>query len=233
MIGNIELSLPGYFEGRILIDFQLREATRVNIELKLQGKILTDSREWRRRFNLSLVQAFNKSGRELQAIIRARTPVGATGAAYTSVTWDYGVKTPGVEAGLVEAPLELEGRVFGREEEAAIWGGLLRMGISTYCPYIRAVEVGTRPHWPPLLPIYSWVQQVLGPFDRITLSRTTFFVARKISQRGTWAHRMFRDGYEEWRSRRILETNVQEAVDEAITLARTGAPWWAEFVPGR
>lgn len=51
------------------------------------------------------------------------------------------------------------------------------------------VELGTRPHMPPVAAIVPWVKAVLGIADPKEIKRVAFLVARKIARRGTPAQR--------------------------------------------
>lgn len=56
--------------------------------------------------------------------------------------------------------------------------------------YAAAVELGTKPHFPPLAPLRDWVQRKLG-VDASRSESVAFLVARKIAKRGTKAAKMF------------------------------------------
>jgi len=62
-----------------------------------------------------------------------------------------------------------------------------------YAPY---VELGTRPHWPPVAPIRYWVQRKLK-LTGADLERVTFLVRRKIALVGTQGARMFQQAFEQ------------------------------------
>ncbi len=51
------------------------------------------------------------------------------------------------------------------------------------------VELGTRPHMPPVAAMVPWVKAVLGIADPKEIKRVAFLVARKIARRGTPAQR--------------------------------------------
>lgn len=51
------------------------------------------------------------------------------------------------------------------------------------------VELGTRPHMPPVAAMVPWVKAVLGIADPKEIKRVAFLVARKIARRGTLAQR--------------------------------------------
>jgi hypothetical protein len=57
-------------------------------------------------------------------------------------------------------------------------------------PYAEAVELGTKPHFPPIAPLVDWVIQKLGVPEKDARG-VAFLVARKISRVGTKGHHMF------------------------------------------
>lgn len=56
-------------------------------------------------------------------------------------------------------------------------------------PSALFVELGTRPHMPPVAAIEPWVRAVLGIREPKEVKRVAFLVARKISEEGTPAQR--------------------------------------------
>lgn len=52
-------------------------------------------------------------------------------------------------------------------------------------PYAEYVELGTKPHFPPLQPIEDWVQAKLDITDEDEKRQVAFLIARKISRVGT------------------------------------------------
>lgn len=57
--------------------------------------------------------------------------------------------------------------------------------------YAEPVELGTRPHFPPIQPLQDWVQQKLGIGDEKESRQVAFAVARKIARVGTKGAFMF------------------------------------------
>lgn len=57
--------------------------------------------------------------------------------------------------------------------------------VGSALPYAEYVEIGTRPHFPPLQPIEDWVQAKLGITDERERHNVAFLIARKISVKGT------------------------------------------------
>lgn len=64
--------------------------------------------------------------------------------------------------------------------------------VGTPLAYAVAVELGTKPHMPPVEPLINWARQKLGVRGKEAES-AGWAVARKIAARGTEGHFMFRD----------------------------------------
>jgi hypothetical protein len=62
--------------------------------------------------------------------------------------------------------------------------------------YGEPVEMGTKPHFPPIGPIQFWVEQKLH-IEGKEARGVAFLIARAISKRGTKPHKMFMTGLEE------------------------------------
>lgn len=67
--------------------------------------------------------------------------------------------------------------------------------VGTPLNYAVAVELGTKPHMPPVWPLVLWAQQKLGVRGADALS-AAYAVARKIAREGTEGQFMFRDTFE-------------------------------------
>ena len=63
--------------------------------------------------------------------------------------------------------------------------------VSTSVQYAVPVELGTRPHFPPIQPLIDWVRAKLAVQEEATARGIAFAIARKISVRGTEAQRPF------------------------------------------
>ena len=85
-------------------------------------------------------------------------------------------------AGGLQGGAGLVGSIF--TEEVALADNVLGMAASNL-PYAEPVEVGTRPHFPPIQPIADWVQAKLGIDDEKERNSVAFLIARKISIKGT------------------------------------------------
>lgn len=66
--------------------------------------------------------------------------------------------------------------------------------VGTAQPYAVPVELGTKPHFPPVQALEDWVRVKLGLTGKEGRG-VAFAIARKISKRGTKGHFMFRDAY--------------------------------------
>jgi hypothetical protein len=69
-------------------------------------------------------------------------------------------------------------------------------GAGASLPYAEPVELGTRPHFPPVQALEDWVREKISR-DAKEIPGIAFCVARKISLEGTEGHFMFRDALQE------------------------------------
>jgi len=67
--------------------------------------------------------------------------------------------------------------------------------VGTSLRHAEAVELGTRPHFPPVQPLADWAQFKLG-VPAAQARSVGFLIARKISRVGTEGAHMFRDAFE-------------------------------------
>lgn len=95
-------------------------------------------------------------------------------------------------------------------------GDTLIGGLGTSCPYAEPVELGTRPHFPPVQPIADWVRAKLGETDPGAARSIAFCIARKIAAQGTEGQHVFK------RARETSKDRIQAAFDGAVerTLAQ-------------
>jgi len=61
-------------------------------------------------------------------------------------------------------------------------------------PYAVPVEVGQRPHWPPIAPMALWAIRRFSVSDQAQLHSIVYFVSRKIARSGVKGFEMFRMG---------------------------------------
>lgn len=76
--------------------------------------------------------------------------------------------------------------------------------------YVVPVELGTKPHMPPVLAIEDWVKVKLGLTGKEARS-AAWGIARKIAKKGTKGAFMFRDAFEE------NAAEVQHQFDQTIS----------------
>lgn len=62
--------------------------------------------------------------------------------------------------------------------------------VGTASPYAVPVELGTKPHFPPVQPLADWAQHKLG-IPAADAYRVGFLIARKIARQGTQGAFMF------------------------------------------
>jgi hypothetical protein len=78
-------------------------------------------------------------------------------------------------------------------EPVVIPGGVMGI-VGTSLGYAEPVELGTKPHMPPVQPLVEWAEVVLG-LDGKDAEQAAWAIARKISKKGTEGAFMFRDGF--------------------------------------
>ena len=112
-------------------------------------------------------------------------------------------------------PIHLRDTIFSRVQEGAsasegIVGTPMQHGLS--------VEMGTKPHFPPVAPIRHWVERKLGLSGREADS-AAFAIARAISKRGTKGAGMFEKAFEnnETAVIRLLEMIPADIIREVNT----------------
>jgi len=214
--------------------------------MKFTGKILVDTPGAILVFHQEYQTAMLESLKTLRDMVRARTPVGASGRLYKSVSYRLVDLTPGGPEGRPSGPIEFKGAVFSSDvvPPAAYLGpfGALFTGLMLapavlltkpeymVCTYGAMVEFGTKPHWPPWIQIRAWAAKKL-PFalSPAEIDMATWRISRKISKVGTRARYMFRDARQEFMSSGVMERNIKEAADRAIRAATVEGPWWAIF----
>lgn len=67
--------------------------------------------------------------------------------------------------------------------------------VGTSAAHALPVEIGTRPHFPPIEPLQDWVEAKLGVGDNASYG-VAFMIARKIARRGTQGAHMFERAFE-------------------------------------
>jgi len=119
-----------------------------------------------------LDQAMNASVLHLKGQIVPLVPVGVTA-----------LLRGGVAAAITGEGVTLVGRVFDAVS------------------YALPVELGSRPHFPPIGPIALWVRRKLGISDEREARSVAFLIARKISRVGTKPVKFFARGFDAGKGR--------------------------------
>ncbi len=98
----------------------------------------------------------------------------------------------------------LRGSISARQPRPSSEGIIGKIG--TPLNYAVAVELGSRPHMPPVQPLIDWARHKLG-LGGGEAKRAGFAIARKISRKGTPAAKMFEQAFEQQDSavQRIFE----------------------------
>lgn len=76
--------------------------------------------------------------------------------------------------------------------------------VGTTLAYAPAVELGTKPHFPPIEPLVDWARQKLA-LSGTEARRAAHAIARKIARKGTTGAFMFRDTFNENRAQVLDE----------------------------
>lgn len=79
------------------------------------------------------------------------------------------------------------------------------------------VEMGTKPHFPPIDPLQFWAEQVLG-VDTSVSRGVAWAIAIKISKKGTKGAHMFEANFEDNRGR--VEAILARIPDDIVRMAR-------------
>lgn len=89
---------------------------------------------------------------------------------------------------------DLQRSVIGEERQVGEFGveGLVTSPLN----YAPPVELGTRPHFPPVEALIDWVKAKLGITGDKEARSVAFLVARKISRQGTKGQKMFEGSLE-------------------------------------
>lgn len=106
-------------------------------------------------------------------------------------------------------PIHLRDTIFS---ETVAQGLALSAALGTPAVYGEPVEMGTKPHFPPVAPIQHWVERKLG-LQGSEAKGVAFVIARAISKRGTKPAKMFDRGFDEQRSAVL---NILERIPDDI-----------------
>lgn len=129
----------------------------------------------------------------LQREVQELTPVGATGLLRQSIS--------------AREPRRLADQVIGE--------------VGTSIAHALPVELGTRPHFPPIRPLADWAVAKLG-VGRDQAERVGYLIARKIAQRGTKGAAMFAKAFQANRAQvlRIYEAALPRIAQRIADRAR-------------
>lgn len=97
-------------------------------------------------------------------------------------------------------------------EESLVAEGVLGM-VSESQPYGEYVEVGTKPHKPPIQPLMDWIEAVIGLRDKDAKSMA-FAIRNTIGKRGTHAQRTWQNTYNK------LLPKIQQLLTDAVDRVR-------------
>jgi len=92
--------------------------------------------------------------------------------------------------------------------------------VSTSSPYAIPVELGTKPHVPPLTPLMDWAKVKLGVSDE-DIFGVALAIQRKIASRGTLAVGMFHRAFNE--NKKQIESFFNQAVERIENQIVSGA----------
>lgn len=165
----------------------------------MELKIRVDVTKWSgvlERFPAALRQALERGLARSAELFRR--------AVETNIRTPFGPKPLGLLASSVRSELRDEsGRAIGRV--------FLAPPADRYGLF---VEVGTRPHFPPLAPLERWVRKRLGVTDDRQAREIAFLVGRKIARRGTAGHFLFERAFQQNQARvlPILEREVRRVL---------------------
>lgn len=100
-------------------------------------------------------------------------------------------------------PIHLRDTIF---QKVQAYGESVLGTVATPAKYGEPVELGTRPHFPPVKPLQYWVEKRLGLSGK-EAKAVAFLIARAISRRGTDPRKMFTGNVEKHEAKviRILE----------------------------
>lgn len=94
-------------------------------------------------------------------------------------------------------------------------------GIGTSLAYAAPVELGSKPHMPPVAPIAEWVGRVIGIKDQQKQKAIAFAIAMKIRKRGTKPQLFMQGALEQGRP--VIDRIIRAHLDRAIAKIGAGA----------
>jgi len=85
--------------------------------------------------------------------------------------------------------------------------------------HAQPVELGTKPHFPPIRPLQDWVEAKLGVPASESKS-VAFLIARKISKKGTKGVHMFENAFTE--NTQQIVTRLDAAINKMLQRLKAG-----------
>lgn len=138
----------------------------LDLSLASNADALAALEQYPERYARELTAAMLEAGLLLERQIKELAPVGVGGAA-------------GYRGSIAAIPPYMN-------------GDILTGGVGTSAPYAVPVELGTRPHFPPVQPIADWVRAKLGEKDPDAARSIAYCIARKIAAHGTEGQHIFK-----------------------------------------
>lgn len=117
-----------------------------------------------------LVAAMTEADALIEREVKERTPTGASGGGASG----------------------LKGSIFG--EETVGLDNVIGL-VGTAMSYATPVELGSKPHFPPIEPLIDWVVSKFGVNEQEARG-IAFLVARKIARKGTKGAHMFQKAFD-------------------------------------
>ncbi|MBW8034219.1 MAG: hypothetical protein FVQ79_00700 [Planctomycetes bacterium] len=98
-------------------------------------------------------------------------------------------------------------------QEPVVLGDQVLGAVGTSLNYALPVELGTKPHFPPVEPLIDWAHAVLG-VPESEAPGVAFLIARKISKKGTKGAFMFSRAFNDKRA--VIERMYERARDRIV-----------------
>ena len=137
----------------------------ISLDLNINSDALAALARYPERYARELTAAMLEAGLLLEREVKELAPVGVGGAA-------------GLRGSIAAMPPHMD-------------GDTLTGGVGTSAPYAVPVELGTRPHFPPVQPLADWVRAKLGESDPVAARSIAYCIARKIAAHGTEGQHIF------------------------------------------
>jgi len=163
----------------------------LTVNIPQEGNSLERLAAYPERYAQEVPAAMLQAGLLLEREVKELTPVGVYGGA-------------GLRGSIAAMPPQMN-------------GDTTTGGVSTACPYALPVELGSKPHFPPVQPLADWVRAKLGMSDPGMARQIAFCIARKISKHGTKGVHMFQQALD------ATQEQIAAMFNAAIERALEGA----------